>query len=80
MNIFFKIVEILTKNTTSTCFSKVSYSQSGEDLIVRVYFDILGITNPTYIDIGAHHPYFISNTALFYEMVLQELIDRINFI
>lgn len=29
-------------------------------------FKKLGFENPTYIDIGAHHPYEISNTALFY--------------
>lgn len=47
-------------------YKKISFSQSGEDLIVKFIFDCLGIQNPTYIDIGAHHPYFISNTALFY--------------
>lgn len=46
---------------------KISYSQSGEDLIVKFIFDCLRIYNPTYIDIGAHHPYFINNTALFYK-------------
>jgi FkbM family methyltransferase len=46
---------------------KSSYSQSGEDLIVKFIFDCIGISNPTYLDIGAHHPYYISNTALFYE-------------
>lgn len=45
---------------------KKSYSQSGEDLIVKFIFDRLKIYNPTYIDIGAHHPYTISNTAIFY--------------
>ena len=45
---------------------KKSYSQSGEDLIVKFIFDRLKIQNPSYIDIGAHHPYTISNTALFY--------------
>lgn len=48
-------------------FQKISYSQSGEDLIVKYIFENLNITNPTYIDIGAHHPYYISNTALFYQ-------------
>jgi len=43
-----------------------SYSQSGEDLIVRFIFNILGIARPSYIDIGAHHPFFLSNTAHFY--------------
>jgi FkbM family methyltransferase len=48
-------------------FEKVSYSQCGEDLIVKFIFDILKITNPTYLDIGAHHPHYLSNTALFYQ-------------
>jgi FkbM family methyltransferase len=46
---------------------KKSYSQSGEDLIVRYIFDVLGIGRPSYIDIGAHHPTYLSNSALFYE-------------
>lgn len=48
-------------------YKKTSFSQCGEDLIVRFIFDCLGIKTPTYIDIGAHHPYYISNTALFYK-------------
>jgi FkbM family methyltransferase len=47
-------------------FIKNSFSQSGEDLIVKFIFDTLKIDTPTYIDIGAHHPFFINNTALFY--------------
>jgi FkbM family methyltransferase len=46
--------------------SRVSYSQCGEDLIVQYVFRLRGIEKPSYIDIGANHPYFISNTALFY--------------
>jgi hypothetical protein len=46
---------------------RISYSQCGEDLIVKFIFDRLNITKPTYIDIGAHHPYYLSNTAIFYE-------------
>ena len=46
---------------------KKSYSQSGEDLIVRYVFDILKIPSPTYLDIGAHHPTYLSNTYIFYE-------------
>lgn len=49
-------------------FRQVSYSQSGEDRIVKMIFDGLSIDKFSYMDIGAHHPYFISNTALFYEM------------
>jgi FkbM family methyltransferase len=45
---------------------KVSYSQCGEDLIIKVIFDDLRIKNPSYLDIGAYDPEYISNTALFY--------------
>ena len=42
-----------------------SYSQTGEDRIVKSIFDALAIPLPLYIDIGAHHPIHLSNTALF---------------
>ncbi len=48
-------------------YSKKSYSQSGEDIIVDFIFQTLKITDISYLDIGAHHPYYLSNTALFYE-------------
>jgi len=47
---------------------KKSYSQCGEDLIVKFIFDSLSIAKPSYIDIGAHDPFLISNTALFNEL------------
>ncbi|RZJ83274.1 MAG: FkbM family methyltransferase [Chryseobacterium sp.] len=56
------------KSLISNQWLKKSYSQSGEDLIVKFIFDTLGITHPSYLDIGAHHPYYLSNTALFYEL------------
>lgn len=43
-----------------------SYAQCGEDVIARTVFDILGIAHPNCLDIGAHHPHFLSNTYLFY--------------
>ena len=43
-----------------------SYSQCGEDLIMRYLLYQLGINNPHFIDIGAHHPKILSNTYLFY--------------
>ena len=46
---------------------KKSYSQCGEDIIVEYIFSLRGIEKPSYIDIGAHDPFFLSNTALFYE-------------
>lgn len=45
---------------------KASCSQCGEDLIIKHIFDNRGIKHPSYLDIGAHHPYILSNTAIFY--------------
>ena len=33
----------------------------------HIAFDVLGIREPTYMDIGAHHPVLNNNTFLFYE-------------
>ena len=50
-------------------FVKESFSQTGEDLIVRFILEYqLGITDIYYLDIGAYQPYFLSNTALFNEI------------
>ncbi len=44
-----------------------SYSQDGEDMIIRSFYE----TNPDYkgfyIDIGAYHPFRFSNTMFFYK-------------
>jgi FkbM family methyltransferase len=48
-------------------YSHQSFSQCGEDLIVKHIFSNLGIEKPSYLDVGAHHPYYLSNTALFYQ-------------
>ena len=52
------------KNTSE--FQKVSYSQCGEDIIVDFILGQLKLKDPSYLDIGAHHPYYLSNTAWFY--------------
>ena len=46
---------------------KISYSQCGEDLILRQLLTVLGISKVMYLDVGAHHPSYLSNTYLFYE-------------
>jgi FkbM family methyltransferase len=58
---------ILPKEDPDLSFKKISYAQTGEDLIVDYIFTQMGIPYPTYMDIGAHHPYYLSNTALFYK-------------
>jgi FkbM family methyltransferase len=42
-----------------------AYSSEGEDLILKRIFDTK--TNGVYIDVGAHHPFRVSNTYLFYK-------------
>lgn len=62
MNIFKKHLNIYFPT-----YWKKSYSQSGEDLILAYLFGKLKIEKPTYLDIGANHPKFISNTYFFYK-------------
>lgn len=45
-------------------FGHLTFAQFGEDLIVANIFSLLGIFKPSYVDIGAHHPLNVSNTAL----------------
>ncbi len=52
---------------TKNQYQKKSYAQSGEDLIIDFIFHELKNPLPTYIDIGAHHPFYLNNTAIFYE-------------
>ena len=49
-------------------FGDKTYSQFGEDIILLNVFAKLGIKKGRYFDVGAHHPYNISNTALLYEL------------
>ena len=44
-----------------------SYAQCGEDLIIDFLFTLLKPAQVRYLDIGAHHPTYLSNTYLFYE-------------
>lgn len=48
-------------------FGPETYSQHGEDLLLLNIFRQLKIAKPTYLDLGAHHPFTISNTALLYK-------------
>ncbi len=45
-------------------FGGSTYAQFGEDLIILNIFHLLGIKQPSYLDVGAHHPLNVSNTAL----------------
>jgi FkbM family methyltransferase len=48
-------------------FEKVSFSQSGEDLIIQYILHSRDCFSFTYIDIGAYHPFNLNNTYLFYK-------------
>jgi len=56
----------LVKNSHNI-FGGFSFSQHGEDMTVLNIFLALGIERPSYLDVGAYHPYDISNTALMYK-------------
>lgn len=43
-----------------------SYAQCGEDMIVRFVFDALKVDRPRFLDLGAHHPTYLSNTYALY--------------
>lgn len=61
-NIALKYVKKKIKN------HKKSYSQCGEDLILaHLFYEYLKIDKPVYLDIGAHHPTYLSNTYFFYQ-------------
>jgi FkbM family methyltransferase len=49
-------------------YANVSYSQEGEDLILKRIFEYRRISDGGFfVDIGAHHPKRFSNTYFFYE-------------
>ncbi len=49
-------------------YIKNSYSQAGEDAIIRFLFDSKKINNPTYLDLGVYLPDYHNNTYLFYKL------------
>jgi len=48
--------------------AQTSFSQCGEDRIIKFILDTLQIREYRYLDIGAHHPRRLSNTYLFYTL------------
>lgn len=47
-------------------YIQFSFSQVGEDLIIKFIIDSLKLKTISYLDIGANHPYNMNNTYLFY--------------
>lgn len=61
-----KIIKIITniKNNYFNGYALKSYSQEGEDMILRRIFE--NQKTGFYVDVGAHHPFRFSNTYFFY--------------
>jgi len=53
------------KNTYLDGYALKSYSQEGEDMILRRIFERQ--STGFYVDVGAHHPKRFSNTYFFYK-------------
>lgn len=47
--------------------SHTSYSQEGEDMVLRSFYEGKKNHKGFFVDIGAHHPYRFSNTNYFYK-------------
>ncbi len=58
--------KIRYKYFNETYYRNECYSQHGEDLIINSCLHDLGIYKPSYIDVGAHHPFRLNNTYFFY--------------
>ena len=61
------LVKQRLKNLIASSKKKISYSQCGEDMIIAHLFMSLGMQEISYLDIGAHDPHWLSNTAYFYD-------------
>jgi FkbM family methyltransferase len=46
---------------------KISYAQHGEDMVLQAFLQNRK-KRGFYVDIGSHHPFYLSNTAYFYKM------------
>jgi FkbM family methyltransferase len=64
MNFIKKLIEAY--RVASPPDKQFSFSQSGEDMIVNFVLTSLNISDIQYLDIGAHHPSYLSNTYHFY--------------
>lgn len=45
-----------------------TWAQHGDDLMILNVCTLIGITNPSWLDLGCHDPCNISNTKLFYDL------------
>ena len=57
---------IANYNIVNPVWGRMSYGEFGEELMLFSILESIDGVAKTYIDIGAHHPYAMSNTAYFY--------------
>jgi len=64
----FKLKRFILKHIPVDKFlSLKSYSQEGEDMVLRSFFEGKKKYKGFFVDVGAHHPYRYSNTLHFYQ-------------
>lgn len=68
MMTLFKSSQSVLKKNESPIPNRVCYSAYGEELLAQAWFEFNGfdLGKLTYLDIGAAHPFHLSNTYLFY--------------
>ncbi len=66
LNFLKKIIDFI-KRRYSPRGAYISFSPTGEDLLIEQAVKRLNIEKPSYIDIGCHHPIFSNTTYLFYK-------------
>ncbi len=59
---------VLRKIFPSIGNARLSYSQDGEDILLASFYERNHNYKGFFVDVGAHHPYSISNTAYFYRI------------
>jgi FkbM family methyltransferase len=48
-------------------FSQITFAQFGEDIMMLPFFESRGmLRDGFFVDVGAHHPFRLSNTAIYY--------------
>lgn len=62
---FLKKIKNLQKRKQNN-YKKLSYSQYGEDVVLKSFYEKISDYKGFYVDIGAHHPLRFSNTQIFY--------------
>lgn len=61
-----KILDKFISKKNETDFHNISFSQSGEDIIIEYLFRLRKITCPSFLDIGGYDPVYGNNTYKFY--------------